>query len=53
MGAVHRSPALHRIAEAVAIRARKQPPRSVELGNLPAAIHAVATDIAWDACIAS
>ena len=39
--AAHQSTALHLVAEAVAVSARKQSARAVELRDLPTAIHAV------------
>ena len=44
MGAIHQSSALHRIAKAVAVAARKEPTGTVELCDLPAAIYSVGTD---------
>src|SRR5437868_4718769 len=48
MSAIHRSAALHRVSQPITVPAREQPPRSIELRNLTAAIHAIGADIAYE-----
>ena len=46
MGPIHRSAALHRVAEPVAVPAGEEPAAAIELCNLPAAIHAIRANVA-------
>ena len=46
MSSVHRPVALHRIAKAVAVPAGEEPASTIELCNLPAAIHPIGVNVA-------